>query len=109
VDIKTNAPEMKQLLTLLFLAALLSGCRKDNGYDNSGTILGPDYRKCMCCGGWFIEIGKDTLRFTHLPENCNVNLTDTIYPVSVYLDWHYPDPQCLDDEIVVTRMILKEK
>lgn len=99
---------MKHLLYLLLLAALLTGCRKDHGYQNSGTIIGADYRKCMCCGGWFIEIKKDTLRFQTLPEGSTINLNDAKYPVEVYLDWHYPDPQCMKDQIIVTRMELKK-
>lgn len=99
---------MKTLLSILLLVALFSACREDQCYQDSGTIIGPDYRKCMCCGGWFIRIDKDTLRFHQVPEGSNVNLTDEKYPVNVYLDWHYPDPQCMRDEIVVTRMELKK-
>ncbi|MCX6223309.1 MAG: hypothetical protein NTV01_00910 [Bacteroidia bacterium] len=99
---------MKHLLTLLLLATLLTGCRKDHGYQDSGTILGFDYRKCMCCSGWFIKIEKDTLRFQTLPEGSTINLTDAKFPVDVYLDWHYPDPQCMKDLIIVTRMELKK-
>ncbi|MFA6127232.1 MAG: hypothetical protein WC699_08015 [Bacteroidales bacterium] len=99
---------MKHLLPLILLLVLMTGCKKDHGYDNSGTIFGQDYRKCMCCGGWFIEIEKDTLRFQTMPEGCAINLTDALYPVEVYLDWHYPDPQCMGDEIIVTRIELKK-
>jgi hypothetical protein len=100
---------MRQIFAIILLTLLLAGCRKDHGYDNSGTIIGQDYRKCMCCGGWFIEIENDTLRFDQIPENCDVNLTDAIYPVDVYLDWHHKDPKCLGDEIIVTRMEVKKK
>ncbi len=101
---------MKHLTTpiLILVLALLTGCGKDQGYQNSGKILGPDYRKCMCCGGWFIEIENDTLRFQVLPEGSTLNLTDAIFPMNVYLDWHYPDPQCMGDEIIVERMELKK-
>jgi hypothetical protein len=99
---------MKHLLYLLLLTALLTGCRKDHGYQDSGTIIGFDYRKCMCCGGWFIEIDKDTLRFYSLPDGCSVNLDDAKYPVEVYLDWVPKDPRCMGDEITVTRMEVKK-
>ena len=100
---------MKHLLSILLLAALMSaGCRKDPCYQDSGTILGFDYRKCRCCSGWFIKIEKDTLRFQTLPEGSTVNLNDAKFPVEVYLDWHYPDPQCMKDMIIVTRMQLKK-
>jgi hypothetical protein len=99
---------MKHLVYLTIILAMLTGCRKDHGYQNSGTIIGADYRKCMCCGGWFIKIGNDTLRFQNLPEGSNINLTDVKYPIDVYLDWNYPDPQCMPDQITVTRMELKK-
>lgn len=99
---------MKPILYLSFLLLILTGCSKDRGYKDSGTIIGPDYRKCMCCGGWFIKIDQDTLRFDRLPRWCAVELTDVMYPVEVYLDWQQKDPKCLGDEIVVTRIELKK-
>lgn len=101
---------MKHLttLTLILVLAVLTGCQKDHGYKNSGTIIGQDYRKCMCCGGWFITIESDTLRFQILPEGSTIDFTDARYPIDVYLDWHYPDPQCMGDEIIVERMELKK-
>lgn len=99
---------MKRLIIIFLAITLLSGCRKDQGYQDSGTIFGHDYRKCMCCGGWFICMEKDTMRFLTLPEGSTIKLDDGNYPVEVCLDWHYPDPQCLGDEIVVTRIALKK-
>ncbi len=99
---------MKHLLTLILLLALLSACKQEPCYDDTGTILGHDYRKCMCCGGWFIEIDQDTLRFDQLPEGCTVDLDNPVFPVAVYLDWHPKDPRCMGDEIIITRMELKK-
>lgn len=100
---------MKRFIFILLLPAFLAGCQQEPCYDDSGTIIGPDYRKCMCCGGWFIEINQDTLRFDKLPEGTNVNLTDATYPIAVYLDWKHKDPKCLEDEIIVTRMEVRKK
>jgi hypothetical protein len=99
---------LKPLLYLFLLSIFFTSCRKDHGYDNGGTIIGHDYRKCMCCGGWFIVIEKDTLRFDQIPEGCSITLDDPKYPIDVYLDWHPKEPQCLGDEIIVTRMELKK-
>ena len=99
---------MKHLLYFLLLITLLTGCKKDPCYQDSGTILGHDYRKCMCCGGWFIEIEKDTLRFDRLPEGCTINFDSLAFPFDVYLDWQPKDPGCLGDEIIVNRMELKK-
>jgi hypothetical protein len=95
---------MKKLIPLLLIAALVTGCKKNDGYESHGTITGFDYRKCMCCSGWFIEIEKDTLRFHVLPEGSTLNLSDTVFPVEVNLDWHIPDPQCMPDLIIVDRI-----
>jgi hypothetical protein len=98
---------MKHFICLLLILALVTGCQKDHGYQNSGSIIGADYRKCMCCSGWFIKIEKDTLRFQTLPEGSTLNLSDAKFPIEVFLDWHYPDPQCMKDLIIVTRIKLK--
>jgi hypothetical protein len=85
--------------------SLLTGCLRENDcYRDSGTIIGFDYRKCMCCSGWFIKIDEDTLRFQKVPEDCTINFDSISYPYEVYLDWHRPDTLCLGDEILVDRM-----
>ena len=99
---------MKALVFISVIFACLTGCNKDNGYQDTGTIIGFDYRKCMCCSGWFIRIDKDTLRFQQLPEGSVLNFDNAVYPVEVNLDWHIPDPRCMDDLIIVTRIELKK-
>lgn len=99
---------MKNLIFLILLLALICGCKQEPCFDDSGTIIGFDARKCMCCGGWFIQIENDTLRFDQLPEGTDVILENPIYPIEVRLDWHPKDPQCLGDEIIVTRMECKK-
>ena len=71
---------------------------------DQGTITGYDYRKCMCCGGWFVEIGDSTWRFDQIPEGCTINFDEAIFPMEVYLNWLIKDPLCLGDEIVVSRL-----
>ncbi|MFH0761133.1 MAG: hypothetical protein V2A67_06490 [Bacteroidota bacterium] len=99
---------MKFLLTTTLLLILITGCRKQPDYEDSGTIFGFDYRKCMCCGGWFIRIDQDTLRFDQVPETCTINFDSISYPLEVWLDWHPKDPRCMGDEIIVERMIEKK-
>jgi hypothetical protein len=103
-----NTNMMKKVLTLFIIAAWLVSCRQEPCYDDSGTIIGFDYRKCMCCGGWFIEINRDTLRFDQLPEGCTINLDNPDFPIEVWLDWKPKDPRCLGDEIIISRMELKK-
>ncbi len=99
---------MKKTILLMAISVALLACRKNDGYESRGTIMGFDYRKCMCCSGWFVIIEKDTLRFQQLPEGSTLNLTDTVFPVEVNLDWHFPDPQCMPDLIIVERMELRK-
>lgn len=99
---------IRLILCTGLLALLLSGCDRDAGYMDTGTVFGMDYRKCMCCGGWFIEIDQDTLRFDVMPEEYTLNFDSLGYPVEVYIDWHHKDPKCLGDEIVVERMKIKD-
>ena len=66
---------MRLLLVFIgFMILFLLSCKKDQeaicltGLEE-GRIIGYDFRKCACCGGYWIEVGKDTLRSFTLPEN----------------------------------------
>ena len=98
---------MKRLAKIIVLMTLLlPACSKEEGYMSEGSITGPDYRECACCGGWYIVIGPQTYRFQELPEGCSIDLIDAIFPIEVKLDWRIDDTPCLGDEIVVERMVL---
>ena len=97
---------MTSTIALIILTSVLSSCRKEETRD-TGTITGYDYRKCMCCGGWFVEIGDSIYRFDQFPEASSIDLDSITYPFDVWLDWNFKDPQCMGDEIVVT--YLEEK
>jgi len=95
---------MKNRVLIFLIFMMLLACKKESGYQDTGTVIGFDYRKCMCCGGYFIEINKDTLRFDLMPENQIINFDSIGFPVEVYLDWHHKDPKCLGEEILVDRI-----
>jgi hypothetical protein len=95
---------------LFFVALFLSvgifypACCDDDdpGYcSEKGIILEVDYRECACCGGWFIEIGNDTLRAVDLPFEFQQSLSNDEYPLPVYLEWSPMEDPCLGDEIGV--------
>ena len=102
---------MKTLISflsiLLFLGIfLLSGCGidDDNGAclcPDEGIITERDYRKCGCCGGWFIKIKGDTLRAPTLPQSFSESLDDNEFPLPVKLNWKHEKDPCLGDEIEV--------
>lgn len=68
---------------------------------NQAKILEPDYRMCVCCGGWFIKIDNDTLRFYELPSDCNIDLNTETLPIEVELNWEKDKNDCLGDEIII--------
>lgn len=99
----------KPLIFLTMLAGLFfflfQACCDDEDNDiyceEQGTIIGVDYRECACCGGWFIEIGDDTLRAWTLPQEFAQSLDPMSLPVPVLLEWSPKENPCLGDEIDV--------
>lgn len=97
-----------------FSFILFFSCSKDNSTDNDnlykskGVITGYDYRKCMCCGGWFIEISGSAYRFQEIPKESNLNLEIDTLPLNLELDWKKSNTPCLGDEITVQRIRKKQ-
>lgn len=72
---------------------------------DSGTITGFDPRMCICCGGWFIRLQNDTLRFDQVPEASQSILENIAYPLNVRVKWIKKAERCLGDEIIILDMI----
>ncbi|MFN8257278.1 MAG: hypothetical protein U0W24_16400 [Bacteroidales bacterium] len=91
------------IIFTVFLIMILSqdSCSKQEYWMDQGKITGPDYRRCMCCGGYFIEIKDSTYRFTTLPEKSKLDLSNETFPVDVLINWKKKENSCLNDEIVV--------
>ncbi|MEM7373151.1 MAG: hypothetical protein AAF587_31295 [Bacteroidota bacterium] len=88
-------------ISLIFMLAL-SGCMQPDALQSpqmEGIITGEDQRRCVCCGGWFVDIQNETHRFTRLPDGSDLNLQS--YPVEVVLEWEVDPNACLGDEILV--------
>jgi len=78
---------MKTLvLLLLFPVSLILSCEKDT-YQSTGTIIGPDIRMCVCCGGYFIETDGNQYLFEKSELPANFTFTDSQLPLHVKLDW----------------------
>tara|TARA_B110000483_G_scaffold232221_1_gene299502 strand:+ start:28 stop:327 length:300 start_codon:yes stop_codon:yes gene_type:complete len=93
---------MKNLIITLSITLLICiSCKKEENYMNQAKILEPDYRMCVCCGGWFIKIDNDTLRFYELPSDCNIDLNTETLPIEVELNWEKDKNDCLGDEIII--------
>lgn len=92
------------VLGLLVILGWQGCCHHDDGddfCDQKGVIIGIDFRKCACCGGWFFEIEGDTLRTWNLPQSFIDEISDENFPVPVYLEWQPAASPCLGDEIDV--------
>ena len=95
----------KKLSFFLILVTAFTFCEKDD-YMSKGIILGPDYRMCACCGGWYIKIDTTTYEFESLPDNSNINLQADTFPINVKLDWKLSDRvACPNKYITITRII----
>jgi hypothetical protein len=96
------------LFFLLMLLIIIASCKRDYStepeYRSEGTIIGGDARMCMCCGGWYIIIKDDTLRFGNLPQESNIDLQIESFPLEVRLNWEKSSFQCLGDEITVLQI-----
>lgn len=107
-------------LLLLFIGSMilfLASCKKDQesicstGLDE-GRIIGYDFRKCGCCSGYWIEIGKDTLRSFTLPENIQTedwDIVSGVIDIPVCLSYKKATNCQLTDELIdVEEMMLQE-
>lgn len=93
-------------LFCIFTLPVLEACHQDDdcepGYcSEEGVIVDIDPRDCICCGGWFIKIGEETLRAWTLPEEFTQSLDPNEFPLPVYLEWSPKEEPCLGDEIEV--------
>lgn len=103
-------------LLLLVLPLLLASCsqlvdEEVEQYRSSGVIRGIDRTLCGCCGGYFIEIEGEHLRFTQVPSGSDVEIIDTWdgqqFPIEVELDWHRV--QWCDGKIIVVDRMRRKK
>ncbi len=85
--------------------AEVHACTPENGVEAS--ILGPDFRRCACCGGWFIEIADSTYRFQQFPDCSEIEgLADDVkYPIPVTIEFRVDPNPCLGDEIFLEKLV----
>lgn len=91
------------LLSLFLLTLLVAtACEKDPAkeWDNA-VILSIDQRDCVCCGGFFIEVGNETLRSFTLPAEFAASFDVKELPLDVRMRWREAVPHCMGDEIEI--------
>jgi hypothetical protein len=99
---------MKKIIWVLLSTFLLvTACKKTTvpSFQSEGTVFKEDFALCPCCGGFFIKINSDTLRFFKLPEASGI-LTNTPLPYRLKLDWQRDTAGCgktFKNLIAVTR------
>lgn len=100
---------MKLKILLISLVTIIIACSSstENECPDEARVLGGDYRECMCCGGWFIEIQSDTFRFQTLPEGSDIELDQNKMPIDVYVEWEKVEEPCLGDEIKLLKISLR--
>jgi hypothetical protein len=97
---------MKKLIIALYflLFGILSCSTEVDEFMDEGSITGYDHRECACCGGYYIDMGKNRYRFYELPDNSSFNLDNPVFPIYVRLDWTKDKNACLGDEIIILRI-----
>lgn len=82
---------MKKILLFVFIALLgFTACEKSDLQSSNAVLTGIDFRKCASpyCGGWFIEVNGETLRFFEVPIDTDIELSgDLEFPISVSITW----------------------
>jgi len=68
-----------------------SNCGQD------GEIIGYISEECLCCPGWVIKIGSDTIKIEDLPEVSKIEkiVNTKGYPIKIKLDYDNIDDYCL--------------
>ncbi|MDN5213372.1 hypothetical protein QQ020_14980 [Fulvivirgaceae bacterium BMA12] len=94
----------KSALFVIILFASIS-CSEDEVPDpvDEATVIGQDLSLCMCCGGWFIDIDGERLRFDEVPAG-NIDLSKETLPLKVRVKWQQDPDQCFGNEILIQKM-----
>ena len=81
---------------LVLISFTLCTCTYDDfeKYKSDGIITGQDYKMCICCGGWEININDQTYHFDVLPSNSRIDLDNEKFPLKVKLDWEIDKTVC---------------
>lgn len=80
------------ILTLLTIILILNSCYKNDEPGNcnkTGEIIFYEYKECLCCPGWVIKIGNDTIKTELLPNQEIVmdEIEKNGFPISILLEY----------------------
>ena len=104
---------MKKIIPILLALSILTiCCEKEKEMVcaeglQEATIIGQDFRRCVCCGGWFIDLGQDTVRTFTLPDDFKFEPNKDL-PIEVCLSYEAETGNCKDfDELIVVTQIVR--
>lgn len=101
------------ICTLLASCIFFSCENEELSLKGDAEIIGFNAEKCMCCWGWIIKIGNDTIKSEDIIIS-NVIGIEPDYPVKVYIelgeisqkcsDAGYTNPENLNDYYEIKRI-----
>jgi hypothetical protein len=94
---------MKQETTSDKIPRLPDGSLKTNA-----TIVNPDVRSCMCCGGYLLSIdnNKPIAGDYFIVYDFPGGYVPTSYPMKVYIEWEKDPNACINDKIIIKKIVL---
>lgn len=107
---------MKNLTITLILLSTVVSCEETlpNKVENwdaiDAIITMPDLRACVCCGGYFLQVGSTTYNFETFPANASSDFQNLTYPenfpISVKVNFN-PGRQCDQVKYITLTQIRK--
>jgi hypothetical protein len=73
----------------------------------NATIVAPDTRNCICCGGYFLSIdnNKPVAGDYFITYDFPENYTPTSFPTKIYIEWEKDSNACINDKIIIKKLI----
>ena len=87
------------ILFLIIGILIFHSCSMDNEECSiTGQIVDYDGIECLCCPGWIIKTGNDTIKVLNLPIETQIrNIVETSgFPVVVKLDYKNSTGTCAE-------------
>jgi hypothetical protein len=76
---------MKVILVTLISMILLTQCEKNSQKTANAEIIRFNPDKCMCCWGWEVKIGEDTVKIDSMPGDLLIG-HEVCTPIPVYIE-----------------------
>lgn len=100
------------LVLLLVFSLFFLHCEKQVAEECPPTlvkamIIGQDFRRCACCGGWIIDLGQDTVRTLSLPATFEIDPLPDL-PIEVCLSFEAETGPCKGfEKLIVVEEIVR--